>query len=386
MRIGLNTYDINEEECTKKIVPESVYSLRHVLKQMSKKVLYQLAKVQDIEGRSKMNKAKLIDALYEVLLNQENFDMLLINATPFEREVLDLLQKEQYVLLQEKYLYSCEHFFTTGYIYLLIENNQYILTMPYEIKQMYQNTKKPEFEQQYKEYILLAKYLTAAANLYGAISTKKFLEIYNSQNVSQLTFKEFYNKSMILQIKPQLFYVFPDIIVSEYFLHEEDELLELFTETANKPYYIPPKEKFLKYVDSFYIEMTPQLKALKSFILSSICKDKELVDVLIEDLWLQFSIDAELETILDEFERRDIDIKEKHFIKLVTLLTEAHNNTRQWYNRGHTPAELFKLYSSQIVPLSKSNSSYPQNRPRKIGRNDPCICGSGKKYKHCCGK
>jgi uncharacterized protein YecA (UPF0149 family) len=22
----------------------------------------------------------------------------------------------------------------------------------------------------------------------------------------------------------------------------------------------------------------------------------------------------------------------------------------------------------------------------KIGRNDPCRCGSGKKYKHCCGK
>ena len=24
--------------------------------------------------------------------------------------------------------------------------------------------------------------------------------------------------------------------------------------------------------------------------------------------------------------------------------------------------------------------------PREIGRNDPCPCGSGKKYKNCCGK
>jgi uncharacterized protein YecA (UPF0149 family) len=23
---------------------------------------------------------------------------------------------------------------------------------------------------------------------------------------------------------------------------------------------------------------------------------------------------------------------------------------------------------------------------KKIGRNDPCPCGSGKKYKYCCGK
>lgn len=25
-------------------------------------------------------------------------------------------------------------------------------------------------------------------------------------------------------------------------------------------------------------------------------------------------------------------------------------------------------------------------KEKKVGRNDPCPCGSGKKYKHCCGK
>ena len=25
-------------------------------------------------------------------------------------------------------------------------------------------------------------------------------------------------------------------------------------------------------------------------------------------------------------------------------------------------------------------------RPLKIGRNDPCPCGSGKKYQKCCGR
>ena len=27
-----------------------------------------------------------------------------------------------------------------------------------------------------------------------------------------------------------------------------------------------------------------------------------------------------------------------------------------------------------------------QPRCRKVGRNDPCPCGSGKKYKHCHGR
>ena len=28
----------------------------------------------------------------------------------------------------------------------------------------------------------------------------------------------------------------------------------------------------------------------------------------------------------------------------------------------------------------------PVTKGEKIGRNDPCPCGSGKKYKHCCGR
>ena len=28
----------------------------------------------------------------------------------------------------------------------------------------------------------------------------------------------------------------------------------------------------------------------------------------------------------------------------------------------------------------------PGPEPQRVGRNDPCPCGSGKKYKHCCGR
>jgi len=41
-------------------------------------------------------------------------------------------------------------------------------------------------------------------------------------------------------------------------------------------------------------------------------------------------------------------------------------------------------------PMEKANvGSKGDSKPRnamKVGRNDPCPCGSGKKYKHCCGK
>ncbi len=37
------------------------------------------------------------------------------------------------------------------------------------------------------------------------------------------------------------------------------------------------------------------------------------------------------------------------------------------------------------VHYSRSGVSQPVISNKKTGRNDPCICGSGKKYKKCCG-
>jgi uncharacterized protein YecA (UPF0149 family) len=34
----------------------------------------------------------------------------------------------------------------------------------------------------------------------------------------------------------------------------------------------------------------------------------------------------------------------------------------------------------------KGGAPTDKNKPGAVGRNQPCPCGSGKKYKHCCGK
>ena len=35
---------------------------------------------------------------------------------------------------------------------------------------------------------------------------------------------------------------------------------------------------------------------------------------------------------------------------------------------------------------SKSTKREPVRKKMEIGRNEPCPCGSGKKYKNCCGR
>jgi len=50
---------------------------------------------------------------------------------------------------------------------------------------------------------------------------------------------------------------------------------------------------------------------------------------------------------------------------------------------GKTPAEVSKENPS--LASFKKVETYRRSEPR-IGRNDPCPCGSGKKYKKCCGQ
>jgi predicted aspartyl protease len=57
---------------------------------------------------------------------------------------------------------------------------------------------------------------------------------------------------------------------------------------------------------------------------------------------------------------------------------------------GHT-AVSFQMPSVGIIDFDQHHQRVPQNVPtqrpaQRVGRNQPCPCGSGKKYKKCCGK
>jgi uncharacterized protein len=45
----------------------------------------------------------------------------------------------------------------------------------------------------------------------------------------------------------------------------------------------------------------------------------------------------------------------------------------------------WRLANSTSTPAVEWVSTQPSSRGQKVGRNEPCPCGSGKKYKRCCG-
>ena len=47
--------------------------------------------------------------------------------------------------------------------------------------------------------------------------------------------------------------------------------------------------------------------------------------------------------------------------------------------------EIVSDLEAAYVDMGLSSGVSPNNkRPRRVGRNEPCVCGSGKKFKRCC--
>lgn len=65
---------------------------------------------------------------------------------------------------------------------------------------------------------------------------------------------------------------------------------------------------------------------------------------------------------------------------VVGRLTALANALPCWANNGWSPMALHERAVGHRVFLN------PDSTVMRVGRNDPCPCGSGKKYKKCCGR
>ena len=261
----------------------------------------------------------------------------------------------------------------------------------------------------------LHQYFEAAANLYGVIPVSKLLEIYNSQNEP---------------IPDAAFYAFAEIVRHEehdYFILSRqevrygaedskpeqweivaDHLLEVSTEVyfdfisdqRKGTYKILPKEDFLCYRNEGSLPKNPQNDAMLRYLQK---KSRDLMHtpekicqtiqrMLCEDCCLQEIMELLSETGLQFSSAEDMN-------EFMQLYQELNNHTRKQVNRGYTPIELIEKQSIRIpavkpVVLDGQISMFDEMPQRadaetsfpKVGRNDPCPCGSGLKYKKCCGK
>lgn len=235
---------------------------------------------------------------------------------------------------------------------------------------------------------LFYDYVRACTNLYGIVPDKQVLAIFNKQNpqmyvklntfVSLVTSKEWSEQTDGAVLREGMSFVHP-------LLQDLGSPEKIRQEQAGKDWYMPEKEELLKYTASGYIEKNIPYEELKTALKPNFSK---LQPVDVDQVLWNFAMDLQIAdsfntamtamlSHLPPFENME-DVN-----KVAQKAMNFANNQRLWANCGHTPREISRL--KPLSPLSK------EQRPmggsdQKMGRNDPCMCGSGKKYKKCCGR
>jgi hypothetical protein len=159
-------------------------------------------------------------------------------------------------------------------------------------------------------------------------------------------------------------------------------------------YYPFNKEQLIKAGEPGYIDRTPALNLFMNFLLHHYEITKEEADEIADQCTYIIQSDGKPGAIIKYLESQ-LEFPSFEFVQQLTgEITNLFNNTRMWILKGHTPEELFQEEKKHLHPLPavpfvtrKKDAEVIDIRTRtKVGRNDPCPCGSGKKFKKCCGK
>ena len=252
-----------------------------------------------------------------------------------------------------------------GFIFCKKVDGGIVIHMPDFIKNKIKNLNKKDYYLDYYDEILL--YSKGMAETYGAINIHKAYEIINKD--IPIEFEKYSNIIKFVSILEldTIYYSFKYITICNFNLRDE-ELEKLMNSKA----------EIVKYNREFYenIANNNYIFNLKEY--------KEFREFLKDDFELDINED---ELLRGEIINDYIDISQ-------TNKDEAKNILNNTIDRYFEVDDLDKFVIIRYIDKIKSRmpkwmlggAVEKENLDVKIGRNDRCLCGSGKKFKNCCGR
>ena len=221
--------------------------------------------------------------------------------------------------------------------------------------------------------------------LYGVISLDELKKNFIHYEKRTLSDEELTKTIEFLSEKGEI--IQKELLLMDSNLEEEDTYLYIQKEQEAYSRYLPHDFEELL---SYGIHQTQLPGEEHQFFMNYLQKtmgfDKNTALEIFVELCDAIRMNEEDTGLLAVFEEYDYHIASpKMMEETLKQLWMLSNYIRRWELFGHTPVEIqamtnktsFAQPVQKIVPITKGKKIYP---------NDPCPCGSGKKYKNCCSR
>ncbi|WP_170132896.1 SEC-C metal-binding domain-containing protein [Saliterribacillus persicus] len=366
---------------------EIPFSLEDGLRAFTKSELDDIRKYLNVTGVSGLKKGDLLQVLLEEVpkkiedickrWDDKRFSMLLQIANNGGK----ITAPSSIGLVQAGYLR------TTGFIFTGTNQEKEVIALPVEcidqIKGLKNNLAVRSKVKRNTEWLNLSRGLLY---YYGTLNGSQLIELVGSYINEPVEVKEYFevmhdaNEFMEdYQYDRHGFsdqaVVNPESVIAEHALRKD------------LSFYPFSKQQLLKAGETDFMERNKSYVKLVKHLKQSFEIDKEEVDEIVEQCVIDIQNGATFNEVVeyfsDQFEFEGINEVQE----LMDHVTNLMNNTRLWILKGYTPTELAQQERKHLKPLPTIQSKTQEPKEVvKIGRNEPCPCGSGKKYKKCCGK
>lgn len=340
-----------------------------------KESITELAKRHGMAGCSRLKKEELIRKTAEYLLSPEVMRRYFLCARDVEIRLFEqVLSGDNRISYEDEE--DMEYLYAGGYV---TEGQQPGLYYAAEdVEQAYEALSTEEFQAERARISKIGDCLCAANALYAVTPVSVVLDTFNLYETKKLTEGE------LLQAYEKLHGVRPlvELIDGKFVdcvLAEQETYEELYGRQRKVPYYIPSPIEIRFMADNGGFLMGKELQKFGEFLTAKLNVEDRTIPFVLRDVQSAISVGADLQTVIDALAEYGIVFREeKQLEEFTSHIMDVWNNTRMVLNRGYTPYEMVTRGFDQEKETRRS--------VQKIYPNDPCPCGSGKKYKKCCGK
>ncbi len=288
-----------------------------------------------------------------------------------------------------------------GWVFVFLKDGECSLAVPEQLRSFVLSSLKDEKVQLALGFMtVVRKSLQAALNLYGVFSREELKRLVldcmlereewdeeRKRVLSEENIEEKLDRAIQILCEEGNYDLWCDeewIISSDF--ESERDYKRFLRYHGGQRLWIPSKKELFYYADNLVDRENRYYRRMQSE-LTRLLKDKNHADDLMFEL---------------EYKAVEEDLNYVEAMKLLTglhmvrfpnaareesfanLCNEWIYTVKKWENRGFSDEELGKSKPKVSVLMPHAAPRPPV--VKKPGRNDPCPCGSGKKYKYCCGK
>lgn len=358
-------------------------SLTMVFSQYTKDNLKELAQCHGFTRYNRFKKKELAEWLKNHLLETRYMKEFLMKADEEELVLFEQAMEEKGICMSEELV---------GHSLLLISYGAYSDTgdfyrVPLDVQEKYKKIMTPEFRKMLEDKNNFKTWCDAVIYLYGVIPFSEFARIYNHYEGTSLTADDIKEKITEFICEEEAF-----VVEDEYFMDEMLKEQAMYQHVLKKQegldYYLPgDREQFLEYGEYECQQPDEETRFFLNYLEKT--EHMEYPQALMVFHQIQEGIRMNVEEIelLEALDSWGCDIDSHKKMKRVqNLLIRFSGYIRKWDNKGYTDNEIQRGWRREEEVLKEEHKIIPFTAAKKVYPNDLCPCGSGKKYKHCCGR